>query len=285
MVDASRRRGDGDADKIERGASMLPEYEIYAIRYATREARRAEHFIGGDPHDAPMPMDYFTWVIRSPARIVAVDTGFTEAMAARRKRRFLRCPAETMARLGIAADTVSDVVLTHLHYDHVGNFHKFPNARFHLQEREMHYATGRFMRYPQFGHSYEADEVVAMVRLNFNGRVEFHHGEIELAPGISLHHVGGHTAGLQIVRVHTRRGWIVLASDASHYYENLQSNRPFTIAFHLGDMIDAFRTVERLAASPRHIIPGHDPLVMQRYPPASPELDGIVVRLDAEPRD
>ena len=263
---------------------MPPDYEIYAIRYATREARRADHFIGGDPHDAPMPMDYFTWIVKSPERIIAVDTGFTEAMAAQRKRQFLRCPAETMSRLGLSADEVTDVVLTHLHYDHVGNFHKFPKARFHLQEREMNYVTGRFMRYPQFGHSYEVDEVIAMVRLNFKGRVEFHHGETEMAPGISLHHVGGHTAGLQIVRVHTKRGWVVLASDASHYYENMQTNRPFTVAFHLGDMIDAYRTVERLASSPRHIIPGHDPLVMKQYPPVSPELDGIIVRLDVEPR-
>jgi glyoxylase-like metal-dependent hydrolase (beta-lactamase superfamily II) len=263
----------------------LPEYEIYAIRYATREARRAEHFIGGDPHDAPMPMDYFTWVVTGPECSVIVDTGFTAEVATQRKRNFLRCPVATLSRLGIAADSVSDVVLTHLHYDHVGNFHKFPCARFHLQEQEMSYATGRHMRYPIFGHSFAVDDVVGMVRLNFQGRVELHRGDVELAPGLTLHLVGGHTAGLQVVRVHTRRGWVVLASDASHFYENIETDRPFTIAFHLGDMVDAFRKVERLAASPRHVIPGHDPLVMGRYPAATPALEGIVVRLDVAPRD
>ena len=89
----------------------LPQYEIYAIRYATREARRAEHFIGGDPHDAPMPMDYFTWAVIGVGRNVVVDTGFTAEVAAQRKRKFLRCPVATMAQLGVAPEAVSDVIL------------------------------------------------------------------------------------------------------------------------------------------------------------------------------
>ena len=264
---------------------MLPHYEIYAIRYATRNARRGDHFIGGDPHDAPMPMDYFTWLIRNDERAVVVDTGFTEEIGTKRGRTFLRCPAGTLSLLGVAPESVGDVVLTHLHYDHVGNFHRFPAARFHLQEKEMHYATGHYMRYAKFGHSFEVEDVVGMVRLNFKGRVEMHRGDVELAPGLSLHFTGGHTAGLQVVRVMTKRGWVVLASDACHYYEHREKNRLFTTAFHLGEMIDAYRTVERLAASDRHIIPGHDPLVMRRYRPPRAELEGVVVRLDEEPRE
>jgi glyoxylase-like metal-dependent hydrolase (beta-lactamase superfamily II) len=262
-----------------------PEYRIFAIRYATRDARRADHFIGGDPHDAPMPMDYFTWVVAGPDRVIVVDTGFTAETAARRKRKFLRCPIESLKLLGIAPESVSDVVLTHLHYDHVGNFDKLPNAVFHLQEREMAFVTGRYMRYPYFGHGFEVENVVGMVRLNFKGRVELYDGDVELAPGLTLHLAAGHTAGLQVVRVHTARGYVVLASDASHYYENIQTNRPFIAAFDLGAIMDSYRKVERLAASPRHIIPGHDPLVMGRYRAPSPELDGVVVRLDAAPTD
>jgi len=262
----------------------LPNYEVYAIRYATRDGTRAEHFIGGDPHDTPMPMDYFIWVIVGAGRHYVVDLGYTAEMAAQRKRQFLRCPAESLGLLGLSAETTEDVILTHLHYDHVGNAHKFPKARFHLQDKEMTYATGRHMRYPFFAGGFECEDVVGMVRLNFKGRVEFHDGEAELAPGISLHRMGGHTAGLQVVRVHTQRGWMVLASDASHYYEHFQKNRLFTIAYRLDDMIQAYRKIERLAASPDHIIPGHDPLVMQLYPAPTPQLAGIVARLDVEPR-
>ncbi len=262
----------------------LPTYEVYAIRYAARLGTRAEHFIGGDPHDAPMAMDYFIWVIVGADRHYVVDLGYTAEMAAQRKRQFLRCPAESLSHLGLSAGTTEDVILTHLHSDHVGNAHKFPGARFHLQDKEMAYATGRHMRYPAFGAAFEAEDVVGMVRLNFKGRVEFHDGDADLAPGISLHHMGGHTAGLQVVRVHTKRGWMVLASDASHYYEHFQKSRLFTIAYRLDDMIQAYRKIEKLAASPDHIIPGHDPLVMALYPPAKPGLEGIVARLDVEPR-
>jgi len=85
-----------------------PEYELFAIRYATREGRRAENFIGGDPHDAPMPMDYFVWLAIGPARAVVIDTGFTEATARRRGRTFLRCPIDALALLGVAAEAVQD---------------------------------------------------------------------------------------------------------------------------------------------------------------------------------
>jgi glyoxylase-like metal-dependent hydrolase (beta-lactamase superfamily II) len=261
----------------------LPDYEVFAIRYARRDARRRDHFIGGDPHDAPMPMDYFVWVIRGEGRLFLVDTGFTAEVAKQRKREHLRCPIEALSLLGIRPEDVTEVIQTHLHYDHVGNFHKLPNARFHLTDKEMAYATGRYMSVARLGHGFEVEDVVGMVRLNFKGRVEFYDGEAELAPGVTIHPTPGHTAGLQVVRVHTRRGWVVLASDASHYYENMLARRPFVTAFHLGDMVDAYRILRRLADSPGHIIPGHDPLVMRQYPAPAPDLKGIVIRLDVDP--
>jgi glyoxylase-like metal-dependent hydrolase (beta-lactamase superfamily II) len=259
-------------------------YEIYAVRYARRDARRPSHFIGGDPHDEPMPMDYFVWVIRNGERLLVVDTGFTREMADQRKREYLRTPAQGLALMGIDAAQVKDVILTHLHYDHVGTFHEFPAARFHLQDDEMSYVTGRHMRHHQFNHSYEVEDVIGMVKLVYKDRVEFYNGSADIAPGISLHRIGGHTHGLQCVRVMTARGWVVLASDASHYYEHMESKRCFPTTFHIGEMVEGYGKLKSLAASPRHIIPGHDPLVMERYPAPSKELDGIVVRLDVEPR-
>ena len=259
-------------------------YEIYAIKYAHREARRSDHFVGGDPHDAPMAMDYFVWVIRNSERLFVVDTGFSKEMAAKRKREFLRSPAQGLALLGIEASTVKDVILTHLHYDHVGTFFDFPQAQFHVQDDEMNYATGRYMRHQRFNHGYEVEDVVGMVRLVFQDRVSFYNGAADLAPGISLHRIGGHTAGMQCVRVATARGWVVLASDTSHYYEHMEAGRVFPTTFHLGEVLDGYDTLRRLADTPQHIIPGHDPLVMERYPAPSKELEGIVVRLDVAPK-
>ena len=261
----------------------LPNYEIYAIKYAWRDAKRTVHFVGGDPHDAPMPMDYFVWLVRGEGREYVIDTGFTQSMAEQRKRIFLRRPADGLALLGVKAADVKDVIITHLHYDHVGTFQDFPAAQFHLQDTEMQYATGRHMRHKQFNHGYEVEEVIGMVRLVYKDRVTFYNGDVELVPGISLHHIGGHTMGLQCVRVHTARGWVVVASDTSHYYEHFEQGRVFTTTFHLGDTLDGYAKLRRLADSEKHIVPGHDPLVMQRYPAASPALKDIVVRLDAVP--
>ncbi len=262
---------------------MTDTYELFAIRYASRKANRHEHFIGGDPHDGPMPMDYFVWVAKNADRAVVIDIGFTAESGGKRGRTLDRCPIDSLALVGVDPAAVKDVVLTHMHYDHVGNFHKFPVANFHLQEPEMHYAVGRYMRHRQLAKSFEPDDVCGMVRLNFDGRVVYHNGPAEILPGIRIVPTGGHSAGLQFVTVKTARGVVVLASDVTHFYENMESYRPFTTAFHVGEMLEAFDTLRAHAAVPELIVPGHDPLVMQRYPAPSPELEGIVVRLDVPP--
>jgi glyoxylase-like metal-dependent hydrolase (beta-lactamase superfamily II) len=260
-------------------------WDLYAIRYAHHGERHAgENFIGGDPHDGKAPIDYFVWLARSEGRSIVIDTGFNKETAERRKRQFLRCPTEGLKLLGVDAKTVRDVVITHLHYDHVGNFDLFPSATYHLQDREMAFATGRYMRYPVFNGAFDPEHVVGMVRELYKGRVEFHDGDAELAPGFSIHHIGGHTAGLQSVRVKTRRGWVVVASDAAHLYANFEEKRPFPIVLNIGEMVDGWAKLLSLAESPAHVVPGHDPLVLRRYPPVRPELEGIALRLDVEPR-
>ena len=141
------------------------------------------------------------------------------------------------------------------------------------------------MRHPFLSHAFEVEDVVGMVRLNYRGRVIFHNGDTELAPGLRLHLAGGHSAGLQFVSVHTQRGWLVLASDVTHYYEHMESGRPFTTTFHVGDTLEGYGRLREIAPSPDHIVPGHDPLVMRLYPPPSPELKGVAVRLDAPPME
>ncbi|MGY3507825.1 MULTISPECIES: MBL fold metallo-hydrolase [Bradyrhizobium] len=106
----------------------------------------------------PMPMDYFVWLARGGGRIFVIDTGFNAEVAKQRRRNYLRCPVETLAAFDIDAAHVKDVILTHLHYDHAGNFDRFAHARFHLQERELACATGRYMLYPRLWHSFEVED-------------------------------------------------------------------------------------------------------------------------------
>ena len=148
----------------------------------------------------------------------------------------------------------------------------------------MHYATGRHMKYKQLAKSFEPDDVCGVVRLNFEGRVVYYNGPGTVAPGIDIVPTGGHSAGLQFVTVSTKRGVVVLASDVTHFYENMEAYRPFTTALHIDKMLEAFDTLRDHAAAPELIVPGHDPLVMARYPAPSPALEGIVCRLDVPPR-
>ena len=262
----------------------LQPYEVYAIKYATVARKAAENFIGGDPHESAERMDYFVWLARNDTHAFVIDTGFNEAAAKKRKRQFLQCPTVGLKMLGVDAATVEELIITHLHYDHIGNFDLFPKARFHLQDEEMAFATGRHMAYPFFRHGYEEDEVVAMVRNVYAGRVIFHDGFVELAPGLTLHHVGGHTKGLQVVRLWTRVGWLVLASDASHYYANMRQGKPFPTVYNVGDMVTGWQAMREMVDDERFIIPGHDPAVMDLYAAPEPAMQDVVVRLDAEPK-
>jgi glyoxylase-like metal-dependent hydrolase (beta-lactamase superfamily II) len=263
---------------------MTAPWTIHAVRYAEHPERQArENFLGADPHDGPMPMDYFVWVLTGHGRTIVVDTGFDAATATRRGRRHLRSPADGLRLVGIEPDRVGEVIVTHMHFDHVGNHDLFPGAIYHVQDRELAFVTGRLMGHRALRHAFEEEDVVAMVRRVFRGAVRFHDGDDEIAPGVTVHLLGGHTAGMQVVRVWTRRGWVVLASDATHYYANFREGRPFPFLLDLGRMLEGHATLRRLADSDDHVVPGHDPLVTRRYPPAAPGLAGAVVRLDADP--
>ncbi len=175
------------------------------------------------------------------------------------------------------------MIVSHLHYDHCGNYDLFPKARYHLQDREMEYATGRCMCHQALRVPFEADDVVAMVRKVFAGRAVFHDGEAEITPGVTVHLVGGHSKGLQCVRVKTRRGHVVLASDATHLYAHIDSGRVFPITYNVAEVAEGYATLKYLATSPSHVVPGHDPQVLTRYPAAKSGLEGWIARLDAEP--
>ena len=261
-------------------------YEIYAVRYATRDAKRADHFLdkASVPNpEGPMPMDYFVWLVTNGSCTLLVDTGFTEPVGTRRGRTYLRRPADGLKLIDADAAAIEDIIVTHMHYDHAGTVSDFARARLHLQELELRWVTSSEMFARGARGSFEVDDVVNIVRGLYGERVQLHDGDWEYAPGISVHLIGGHTPGIQVVRVDTRRGAVVLASDTTHYYENMETGRPFVTTHDAVKVLAGFETLYRLAESPKHIVPGHDPLVMQRYPAASAKLEGAVVRLDAEP--
>ena len=258
-------------------------YEVFAIKYAELPREARSNFVDGDPHEThDMPLDYFVWVVRNDKRTIVVDTGFGEDVAAQRGRTITNNVASGLAACDVDPADVGNVVISHLHYDHCGNDELFANARYHLQDDEMAYATGRHMCHRTIAHAFEPDDVARMVHRVFAGRVEFHDGDDTLAPGVTLHRLGGHTMGLQVVRVQTAAGPVVLASDASHFYAHFENSRVFPVVYNVADVLEGYRKLFKLAGPGRRIIPGHDPLVFECYPAASEATAGWIARLDLE---
>jgi len=239
-------------------------FEIFAVQYAERQARRCEVFYG-DFDRSLVTLAYFIWIVRDQTRTVLVDLGFTEEVARKRGRQLQRSVPEALAQLGLIPADIRDVIITHFHFDHVGTYRLFPNATFWVQEAEMGFFTGPLAhRYP-FNILVEPSDIAGLVELNYAGRVRFIDGDRELWPGISVHRVGGHSPGLQVVRVATAKGHAVIASDAAHFYQNLEARMPFYLLHSVADAHRAFDRVLELADSPQLIMPGHDPEVLERF--------------------
>ena len=256
-------------------------YEILAVKYGSTTNRlRKDNFMHDDDHASPGPIDYFVWVVRNANRTIVVDTGFDRKEAAARGRKIDHEPKEILKRVGVDAESVETLIVSHLHFDHAGTLDDFPAARFHLQETEMAYATGRCMCDGAMRLPFTVDHVCSMVKKVYSGRVEFHDGDAGIAPGISVHHTPGHSKGIQAVRVMTEHGPVVLAIDAAHFYENFELRKPFSITIDVEATLRSYDKLSALAGGTRNVIPGHDPLVLKRYPAWKPDAEGVVHRLD-----
>ena len=246
-----------------------PVTRIDAIRYARHERTAAANFTGTvDDHDLPMPLDYFVWAIhRDGVPPMIVDTGFGEQAAAARGRVITRPLLEGLRDAGIDHLSVEDVILTHLHYDHAGSLSLFPNAKFHVQDAELAFATSRHVCDLPTRAPFDGEPVAQLVRKLYAGQVVFHDGDEDFAPGIALRVCPGHTAGLQVVCCETARGIVVLASDAAHLYANITRSLPFPIFVDEADYrLAQQRALDLAGGSLDHLIPGHDPLVLRCFP-------------------
>lgn len=259
-------------------------YEVYALRYAERAGRtRADSFQFDPDPMQPHAIDYFLWVLRNAQRTVVIDTGYDAQEAQRRGRPILQDPLTCLRDFGIDPETVDTVILTHLHYDHAGMLDRFPAATFHVQVAEMAFATGPCMCHAALNHPYTGDHVCALVQKVYSGRVVFHDGDGHVLPGIEVLGIGGHSRGLQAVRVATARGPMILASDAAHYFENYLRGKLFPIVADPAAMLAGFARLASLAP-PDRIIPGHDPIVCRAWPRIAGENNAAAVyRLDVAP--
>jgi len=260
---------------------MSEHYEVFAVKYARMENRtRGNNFLFDDHADAPAPIEFFVWVIRNANRTILVDTGFESREAAARGRTIEIEPAAALAAIGIAPESVETCILTHLHFDHAGGLHDFENAHVHLQAAEMEYATGPCMCHAAIRMPFTGWHVCEAVKKLYGAKLTYHDGAGQVAPGITVHRIGGHSRGLQCVRVETAHGPMLLSSDAAHFYENLEKGLVFPIVVDVEDYLNGFDVMRGLVEDSRRIVPGHDPLVRQRYPQVMADTGVDVRRLD-----
>jgi glyoxylase-like metal-dependent hydrolase (beta-lactamase superfamily II) len=253
------------------------EYHVYSLCYAHNESRRVHDafLMPQDLHNGPMPIDYSIWIIENAHRRFIVDLGFDLESAARRNRKLTHDPVKALEQIGIQCAEVTDIVITHLHCDHAGNIERFPNATVHVQDSEVAFVAGRCMCEDHLRFPFELDHVLNIVRKNFAKQLAFHDGDETLFPGITLHKLPGHTAGLQAVRIKTPRGNVLLASDATHYFPNAYNLKPHPITLDVTAMVASFRKIISLVSGPDFVIPGHDPKVRVIYPKLM--VNGIVL--------
>ena len=244
-------------------------YEVYALKYGERDTTACQFFYRESSH-APITLHYFVWLILGGPHPILVDTGFLDEDAQARGIRNYITPAAAVERAGVKAADVPVSLITHLHYDHWAGHSLFPSAEFWIQRDEVAFWTGRYGRMPAFRGSANVNALAGLVTLNYANRIRIVDGDQDVLPGIRVHRVGGHTAGLQIVTVQTARGTVVLTSDASHFYRNVETRQPVQIITNLPEMLEAFETIHALAGAEKLIVAGHDPEVAGRFNTVEP---------------
>jgi glyoxylase-like metal-dependent hydrolase (beta-lactamase superfamily II) len=251
------------------GASSAPEYSIEAIRFANSPGDSVASLVMGAPKDEKIDTVYIIWLIRGGRRNILFDSGFHRERYFREWKitDYLR-PDEAVRLAGVKPEEVTDVVISHAHWDHMGGIDLFPKATVWIQKDEFRYYTGEAWQAGGHHNWIDPDDAQELVRLNTEGRLRLVDGDnVEIFPGIRAYTGGRHTFASQYLRVDGHPAF-VLASDNIYLYRNLTEHKP-SVTFSEADYPANVKSQERmveLAGSPDRVVPGHDALQFNKFP-------------------
>ena len=249
-----------------------PQYEVFAIRYATIPAFQVSGLVAGADRTRKMDIAMMVWLIKGNGHNILFDAGFyRDPLVKQWKPVDFVKPSESVARVGLQPEDITDLVISHLHWDHADGVDLFPKAKTWIQKDELEYYAGTAWQARGTHGGIEPDDVLALVKLNTQGRVGLVNGDAqEIMPGITCYIGGKHTYASQFVTVNTAAGTVVLASDNMYLYENLEKHAPIAQTLDAESNLRAQDRMKQLASDPRLIVPGHDPAVMTRFPHPTP---------------
>jgi glyoxylase-like metal-dependent hydrolase (beta-lactamase superfamily II) len=247
--------------------STAREPEVYAVRYGTLSQFPVAALITGADTARRMDIALMIWLIKRPdGHNVLVDAGFyRDKFMQRWKPADYRRPDEAIRAMGLRPEDVTDIVVSHVHWDHMDGLDLFPNARVWIQREEYEHhvdSSGRVL-----DRAVDSVDAAMLAGLRRAGRVTLVEGDgATLLPGLRAYTGGRHTFASQYVGVDTHRGTIVLASDNVYLYENLERHLPIAQTLDRASNLAAQERMLKLAGSPRLVVPGHDPAVFARFP-------------------
>ena len=256
---------------ISHAQSAPPAYQVYAVRFATEASYPTRFLVAGADTARRSQLAFTVWLIRGGGRTVLMDAGFYRPKFVDRwKPVGFTKPSDALAPLGVKPEEVTDIIISHIHWDHLDGADLFPNARIWLQREEYeHYTNDSGV---VLDRAIDPDDARMLASLKRAGRVRLIPGDsTEVMPGITVFTGGKHTYASEYATVHAsladgRTGTVVLASDNVYLYENLEKHRPITQSLDTLSNLRAQERMARLASEPRLIVPGHDAEVFERFP-------------------
>lgn len=266
---------------VAEAAGPEPEYEIYALKYGGPLVRKVAIVLWNVGWDEDGPLNYYVWAIRGKnGETIVVDTGASPAQGAARKVPGYVNPLEMLARLGVTPDSVSKVVITHMHWDHVGGMETWPQAlpkaKFYVQKWEFDFCVKNpLSQRKPIAILFDPLASKAMGGLEGSGRLVIVDGDYNLAPGVDLFLAPGHTLGLQVVRVNTAKGPAVVGSDCAHVFRGYREDNPSAFIMDMPAWIQSFDMVKSKADIDL-IFPGHDVLMLQNFPKVAEDITRLV---------